>query len=47
LLQKYHIAYVFIGTLERQKYPGLNEEKFGKLGALVYESGQTKIYQIK
>lgn len=46
LLQKYHIEYVYIGQLERQKYPNLFEEKFQHLGTLVYQNGDTKIYQV-
>ncbi|MGB9911679.1 MAG: DUF2298 domain-containing protein [Microgenomates group bacterium] len=46
LLDKYNAEYVFIGTLERQQYPNLNEEKFENLGKLVFVSGNTKIYKI-
>jgi len=46
LIQKYHIKYVFIGTLERQKYLNLNEAKFLSLGKLIFEDGNTKIYKI-
>lgn len=46
LIEKYHVAYVFVGDLERQKYEKLNEEKFGKLGQPIYRKGKTVIYQI-
>lgn len=46
LINEYKISLVFIGNLEYQKYPKLNEEKFKKLGNLVYQYGQTKIYKI-
>ncbi len=46
LLKKYNVSYVFIGTLEYQKYPGLNEAKFKQIGTLVFQKGNTKIYQI-
>lgn len=46
LISKYKISYVFVGTLERQKYTKLNEVKFQQLGGLVFEDGQTRIYQI-
>lgn len=46
LLKKYNIAYVYIGGLERQKYLNLNEEKFNKLGKLIYSEGNTQIYKI-
>ncbi len=45
-LQDYDVEYVFVGALERDKYPNLNEEKFLKLGSMVYQSGETKIYKI-
>lgn len=45
LIQKYDISYVFIGTLERQKYKQLNEAKFDSLGKIIFQSGQTRIYQ--
>lgn len=47
LLQKYNISYVFIGQLERQKYPNLDESKWNNLGKLVFQSGNTKIYKVK
>jgi len=46
LLQKYQIKYVFLGALEKQKYPNLNSGKFGLLGKEIFKSGDTKIYQI-
>jgi YYY domain-containing protein len=47
LLGKYKVKYVFIGTLEYEKYPALNEQKFEKLGKLVFQKDKTKIYEIK
>lgn len=46
LLGKYHIAYVFIGSMEYEKYPKLNEQKFGQLGKIIFQKGRTKIYKI-
>jgi uncharacterized membrane protein len=46
LLQKYHVEYVFIGALEYQKYPQIQEDMFTKLGKVVFQKGSTKIYQI-
>lgn len=46
LLQKYHVQYVFIGDLEREKYPMLIEDKFAKLGKVIYQDGSTKIYKL-
>ncbi len=44
LLDKYGVEYVYIGGLERQKYPNINEEKFNQLGKVIYQTGDTKIY---
>ncbi|OGG13470.1 hypothetical protein A2773_00500 [Candidatus Gottesmanbacteria bacterium RIFCSPHIGHO2_01_FULL_39_10] len=46
LLQKYNISYVFLGTLEHQKYTNLDETKWENLGKKVFESGNTKIYKV-
>jgi YYY domain-containing protein len=46
LLDKYSVKYIFIGALERQKYPNLNEEKFEQLGKIVFQQNKTKIFQI-
>lgn len=46
LLQKYHVQYVYVGSMERTKYPLLDEEKFNTLGKVVYASGSVKIYKI-
>ena len=46
LLDKYKIEYVFVGTLELQKYPNLDENKWNNLGEKVFQSGNTKIYKI-
>ena len=46
LLDKYQVKYVFIGALEYQKYPTLDDSKFGKLGKVVFQEGKTQIYEI-
>lgn len=46
LLRKYYVQYVFVGELEREKYPALNEEKFLEFGQLVFQKGETRIYII-
>lgn len=46
LLKKYNVQYVFIGDLEREKYPNLDEGKFAKLGKIIYHDGTTKIYKL-
>lgn len=47
LLEKYKVKYIFIGTLEYEKYPTLDEQKFKKLGKLVFQKDKTKIYEIE
>jgi len=46
LLKKYHIAYVYVGDMERKKYPTLSEAKFATLGQIVFQDGTTTIYQL-
>jgi len=46
LLRKYQVKFVFVGSLEQQAYPQLKEDKFGKIGKVVFSSGKTKIYQL-
>lgn len=46
LIRKYNISYVFIGSLEREKYAKLTEGLFQKLGSVVYHNDQTRIYKV-
>ncbi len=46
LFKEYHVQYVYVGNLERQKYPSLNEAKFGELGHIVFQHGNTRIYKL-
>jgi len=46
VLKKYNVSYIFVGALEKEKYPTMNVEKFNRLGRVVFESGETKIYKI-
>jgi uncharacterized membrane protein len=46
LLQKYNVKYVYIGDLEHEKYPNLNESKFNTLGNPIYKNPQVTIYQM-
>jgi uncharacterized membrane protein len=47
ILEKYQIKYIFVGAKEYEKYPNINIDNFSQLGAtLVFESGQTRIYQL-
>jgi len=45
IINKYNISYIYIGVLENEKYK-ISEDKFNKLGKLIYESNGTKIYKI-
>jgi YYY domain-containing protein len=47
LLTKYKVSLVFIGDLERQKYENLDENKFKLLGKIVFQKGNTKIFEVK
>lgn len=48
ILDKYQVKYIFVGDKEYEKYPNINIDNFIQLGAkLVFESGQTKIFQIE
>lgn len=46
LIRKYNIKYVFIGDMERKKYPTLQMDVFNKVGKIIYHKGNTYIYQI-
>jgi uncharacterized membrane protein len=47
ILDKYQIKYIFVGDKEYEKYPNINPENFKFLNAkIVFESGQTRIYQL-
>ena len=46
IIRKYNVSLIFVGTLEKEKYPQLNIEKFNQLGNIVFESGETKIYRV-
>jgi uncharacterized membrane protein len=46
IIKQYNVSYVVVSTLERQKYPNLNEVTFIKLGKLIYQSNGAKLYKI-
>lgn len=41
LIKKYNISYIYIGTLEREKYPELNDAVLQSLGTVAYSDGVT------
>ena len=47
IIEKYRIAYVFVGALERQQYSRLNEDKFSRIGNEVFSQGDTRIYRMR
>jgi len=48
LLFKYQVSYIFVGDLERDAYPLLNEQNFLDIGAkVIYQSGETRLYQLQ
>ncbi|MCS6956320.1 MAG: DUF2298 domain-containing protein, partial [Patescibacteria group bacterium] len=48
IIKKYQIKYIIVSSLEKQKYPNINEEKFLKIGTLVFRSLNNlgAIYQV-
>ncbi|HLD25090.1 MAG TPA: DUF2298 domain-containing protein [Patescibacteria group bacterium] len=46
ILDKYHVRYIVVGALERQKFTNLDEEKILELGRPVFTSGLTVIYAV-
>ncbi|HVZ67478.1 MAG TPA: DUF2298 domain-containing protein [Patescibacteria group bacterium] len=46
LLNKYKTQYVYIGDLEREKYPSINETKFNNLGKVVFQDGNSRLYKL-
>lgn len=48
LLKKYGVEYVVVGPNEREKYPQLQEQKFGALGQPIFTSisGSSRVYKI-
>ena len=46
LLNQYNVQFVIVGTLERQKFTKLVEDKFTTFGQEVFHSGETVIYEI-
>lgn len=47
VIKKYNVQYIFVGSLEKEKYLNLQTDKFNILGDVIFEQGQTKIYRVK
>ncbi len=45
-LKKYQVDLVVVGEEERLRYPNLSETKFGKLGRVIFELGETRVYEV-
>ena len=43
ILEKYNVLYIIVGTLERQKFTNINEQKLMAAGEEVFRSGETVI----
>jgi uncharacterized membrane protein len=46
LLKKYQVAYIVVGTQEREKFKNLQEAKIKQLGLAVFSHGNVVIYRI-
>ena len=46
LLNFYKVGYVYVGLLEKEKYPNLIDSKFNLLGNVVYSNESVKIYKL-
>ena len=46
LIKKYKIDYIYLGDMERTKYPLVNENKFSNLGKVVFKKGNSYLYKI-
>jgi uncharacterized membrane protein len=46
LIDLYGIDYVYVGGLERESYPDLDESKFYSIGKVVFESGESRLFAV-
>ncbi|PDW04286.1 DUF2298 domain-containing protein [Candidatus Viridilinea mediisalina] len=46
LLERYHVAYIYIGQLEQNRYPPEALAKFSNLGELVFHEEEVRIYRV-
>ena len=47
LTNKYNVSLVYVGGLEREKYPNLNGNNYRKIGNTIYKNKEVTIYKIK
>lgn len=47
LLTEYQVEYIFVGRMEREKYPQLNEVMLQTVGEIVYRDENTNTYIVK
>lgn len=46
VINKYDVKYIFVGDLEREKYPNMNEQKFSEYAVPIFNKGQTTLYKV-
>jgi len=46
IIKKYNVEYIFLGSLEREKYKNIDDDKLEKMGKVVFQSGNTKVYKV-
>ncbi len=46
ILEDYNVEYVYLGALERQKYPQLYEQKFVNNLPIIYDDESVTIYGV-
>jgi len=46
IIDKYAVRYIIVSGMEKTKYPKLQEEKFNRLGKVVFQQGTARIYKM-
>lgn len=46
LLDLYKVEYIYVGQLEKEKYPNLIDSKFNLLGNIIYDKNSVKLYRL-